>query len=48
MQWEYRSEENGDNRNRCDDWNDRVETWEENELTDDHKKLEYQNWALRN
>ena len=32
-----------DDRNRYDDWNDRIETWEQNELTDDHKKLEHQN-----
>ena len=39
---EQRSEQNEVDRNRCDDWNDRAETWVQNEMTNGHK---FENWV---
>ena len=33
---EQQSEQNEVDRNRCDDWNDRAETWVQNEMTNGH------------
>ena len=41
---EQRSEQNEVHRNRCDDWNDRAETWARNELTNGHKSWNNTSW----